>query len=135
VFVRPNNDASIIVVVIDDSADDDVASVVAREDRVPSPRFAGAWGAMESDGDRLITFRLVELAGGIERLWSTGNIDWMLLDAILDVPHLVAVMPEEIAGDATTVEDMLPRLGGSLMVEVQDASPQVAQVLADQQDE
>jgi hypothetical protein len=135
VFVRPNNDPSIIVIVIDDSADDDVASIVAREDRVPSPRFGGAWGATDSDGDQLITFRLVELAGGIERVWYTSQIDWMLLDAILEVPHLVAVMPEEIAGDATTVGDMLPRLGGSLMLEVPDASPQVAQVRAERQDD
>jgi len=46
----------------------------------------------------------------------------------------VAVMPEEIAGDARTGEDLLPRLGGSLMVEVEHPSPQVEGVLAERSD-
>jgi hypothetical protein len=29
---------------------------------------------------------------------------------VLDVPHFVAVMPEEIAADARTAEDAVPRL-------------------------
>jgi len=117
--------------VVDDSDDDEVASLVAREDRVPSPNFGGVWGTGQRDGNWVAAFRLIQLGGGIERRWFTSNIERPLLEAILEVPHLVAVMPTEIAGDATRMEDMLPRLGGSLLVLVEHASPQVAQVLAE----
>lgn len=61
----------------------------------------------------------------------TVNIHRELLEAILDVPHLVAIMPEEIAGEANEAEAVILRLGGALMIEVQHRSAQVAQVLAE----
>ena len=69
-----------------------------------------------------------------ELQFFTDNVHRELLEAILEVPHLVAVLPRELAGDANTYEDMAPRLGGSLMIEVQDRSPQVAKVLAERND-
>ena len=120
------------MLVVDDANDDELAGIVAREDHVPSEHFGGVWGTGQRDGHWLIAFQLIELGAGtdgLQRQWFTSNIHRPLLEAILDVPHLVAVLPAELAGDARTREDMLPRLGGSLMLEVQHASPHVAQVL------
>ena len=91
-------------------------------------------GTGERDGYWLVAFQLVELGGGVERQFFTDNIHRELLEAVLDVPHLVAILPRELAGDADTAEDVAPRLGGSLMVEVQDRSPQVERVLAARDD-
>ncbi len=74
---------------------------------------------------------LIEHGGGIERQWFTDNIHPELLEAILEVPHLVALMPAEIAGDARTGEDLVPRLAGSLFVQVDESPPQVAEILAE----
>ena len=122
---------STIIVVVDDSDDDELASAVAREDRVPSHNFVGAWGSSEDDGESLVVFQLIQLDGGLERQWSIENTHRQLLDAILDVPHYVSIMPAEIAGEATTLEAMVPRLGGSLIVGVEDRSTQIEQLLAD----
>jgi hypothetical protein len=119
------------VLVVDDSSDDELAAVIAVEGIVPSPNFGGVWGGGQKDGDWLVGFRLIQLGGGVERQWFTSNIHRGLLTAVLEVPHLVSVMPSEIAGDATTVEAMLPRLGGSLILQVDHASPQVAEILAE----
>ena len=130
----PDSDAWMIVLVVDDSDDDEIASIVAREDHVPAEHFGGVWGAGQRDGYWLIGFHLIELGGGVERQYFTDNIHRELLDAILDVPHLVAVLPAEFAGDANTGEDLAPRLGAALIVECQDHSPQVAKV-RDQRDD
>jgi hypothetical protein len=126
-----SGEPSIIVLVVDDEADDELVAAVAREDHVPSENFGGLWGTGQKDGNWLVVFGLIQRGGGLERAWYTDNIHRELLDAILDVPHLVCVMPKEIAGDATTLEAMIPRMGGSIMVGVQHRSPQVAQVLAE----
>jgi hypothetical protein len=124
----------IIVLVIDDRDDDELASVIARENLVPSDNFGGLWGSGERDGYWLVAFQLIQLGGGVERKWFTDNIHRPLLEAILDVPHYVSIMPKEIAGDAGTANAIVPRLGGSLMVQVDHRSPQVAEVLAERND-
>jgi hypothetical protein len=130
-LLEPPNDRPIIVLVVEDAEDDEVTAVVAREDHVPSRHFGGLWGTAQRDGSWLIAFRLIELGGGIERTWVTDNLHRELLEAILVVPHLVAIMPHEIAGEAHTAAAVKPRLGGSLMVGVDERSPQVAKVLAE----
>lgn len=130
----PSSDAMIIILVVDDSGDDELAGVIARENIVPSEHFGGVWGTGERDGYWLVAFQLVELGDGVERQFFTDNIHRELLEAVLDVPHLVAILPRELAGDADTAEDVAPRLGGSLIVEVQDRSPQVERVLAARDD-
>jgi hypothetical protein len=54
---------------------------------------------------------------------------------ILDVPHLVALVPQELANEAETLEDVLARLGGAVIFEVADRSPQLAQILAERNDD
>jgi hypothetical protein len=126
---------SIIIVVVDDSADDELTAIFAREDHVPSASFGGVWGNGQADGHWLVAFQLVEIGGGVERQWFTSNIHRPLLEAVLDVPHLVAIVPEEIAGDAMTAEEIAPRFGGALILEVNTASPQVAEILAERDDD
>lgn len=55
-----------------------------------------------------MTFHLIQLGGGVERHWFTDNIHRPLLEAVLDVPHLGAIVPEEIAGDAESPEEIAP---------------------------
>lgn len=128
------NEPSVIVLVVDDGADDEITARVASEGNVPSEHFGGVWGTGQRDGAWLLAFQMIELGGGVERRWFTDNIHRELLEAILEVPHYVAVMPSEIAGDARTLEDALPRLGGALFVQVDHRSPQVEQVLAERGD-
>jgi hypothetical protein len=45
-----------------------------------------------------------------------------LLETAADIPHYVAILPAELAGEATDLEDLAPRLGGELIVEVEDRS-------------
>src|SRR4051794_13131522 len=100
-------DALMIILVVDDSDDDELTAIVARENMVPSDNFGGLWGTGQRDGFWLIGFQLIELGAGdegIQRQFFTDNIHREFLDAILDVPHLVAIMPSEIAGDARTAE-------------------------------
>ena len=130
----PESDAMMIILVVDDAEDDELAAIVARENMVPADHFGGVWGAGERDGYWLVGFHLIELGGGAERRFFTDSIHRELLDAVLDVPHLVAIMPREIAGDAHSAEDVAPRLGGALIVEVQDRSPQVERVRAERDD-
>lgn len=125
----------IIVLVVDDTDDDEIAHAVARERMAPSENFGGVWGASERDGFWVVGFALIELGGGLERQWFTDNIHRELLEAILGVPHTVAVMPREIAGAAKTAEEVVPRLGGSLLIEVEERSPQIEQVLAERHDD
>jgi hypothetical protein len=129
-----DDDSSIVILVVDDKDDDELANVFAREDRVPSSNFGGLWGSGRMDGNWLVAFQLVELGGGLEREWFTNNIHRPLLKAILDVPHLVAIVPEEIAGDARTAEEFAPRFGGALVLEVESRSEPVAQILAERDD-
>lgn len=125
------DEPSIIILVVDDSDDDELTAIIAREDHVPSPNFGGVWGSGEAEGHWLVAFHLIQLGGGVERQWFTDNIHRPLLEAVLDLPHLVAIVPEEIAGEAKTAEELAPRFGGALILEVEDHSPQVAQILAE----
>jgi hypothetical protein len=134
-LLHPEGEASIIVVVVDDNEDDELAALFATEDSVPSDRFGGLWGSGRREGFWLVALHLIEYGGGIERQWFTDNIDRPLLETILDVPHLVALVPQELAGDAETLDDILPRLGGALIFEVSDRSPQVARILAERSDD
>jgi hypothetical protein len=128
------DEPSIIIVVVNDSADDELTAIFAHEDRVPSASFGGVWGSGQAEGHWLIAFHLVELGGGVERQWFTSNIHRPLPEAVLDVPHLVAIASEEIAGNAKTAEEIAPRFGGALILEVDTASPQVAEILAERDD-
>jgi hypothetical protein len=131
-MLLPRNEGpSIIILVVDDSEDDELIAILAREDGVPSPNFGGVWGSGQADGNWLVGFHLIQLDGGVERQWFTDNIHRPLLEAVLDVPHLVAIVPEEIAGEAKTAEEIIPRFGGALILEVEDHSPQVAKILAE----
>ena len=123
-----NGESSILVLVVDD--EDELAAVIARENIVPSPNFGGVWGGGERDGNWLVSFRLLELGGKFERNWLTDNIHRPLLEEILEVPHLVAIIPEEIAGDANSADEIAPRLGGSMILEVDTRSEHVAEILA-----
>lgn len=125
---------SLVILVVDDSEDDELTAAIAREKMVPSSGFGGVWGTGQRDGYWLIGFRLIELGGGLEREWFTSNIHRPLLEAVLEVPHLVAIVPGEIAGSAKTAEAIAPRLEGSMMVEVDSASQAVAEVLAERDD-
>jgi hypothetical protein len=130
----PDDGPMMVILVVDDSDDDDLTAAIAREGMVPADHFSGLWGTGEHDGFYLIAFRLIELGGGIEREFFTDNVHRELLDAILVVPHLVAIMPREIAGDAKDPESIAHRLGGAMIVEVQERSPQVAKVRAERDD-
>lgn len=129
-LLQRTEEPSVIVIVVDDSDDDELTSAIAAEDQVPSPSFRGLWGSGQSDGSWLVAFQLIQLGGALEREWYTTNIHRALVETILDVPHYVSIMPAEIAGAAMTLEAVIPRLGGSLMVEVDHRSPQVAAILA-----
>jgi hypothetical protein len=133
-LIRQPNGSSVIVLVVDDTHDDEVAHAIAREDMAPSVNFGGVWGAGERDGNVVVGFALIQLGGGLERQWYTANIQRELLEAILDVPHTVAIMPREIAGGAKTLQEVAHRFGGSLLVEVEHRSPQVEQALGDRGD-
>ena len=126
---------SIIILVVDDSEDDELTTIIAREEHVPSPNFGGVWGSGQADGHWLVGFHLIQLGGGVERQWFTDNIHRPLLEAVLDVPHLVAIVPEEIAGDAKSPEEIAPRFGGALILEVDSHSPPVAEILAERGDD
>jgi hypothetical protein len=133
-LIRRADEPDVIVLVVDDAEDDELTGVAAREDTVPSPNFDGVWGSGQKDGNWLAAFQLIQLGGGLERQWYTANLERPLLEAIVEVPHYVAIMPAEIAGDASTLADMLPRLGGSFIVSVEHPSLQVAQILAERGD-
>lgn len=122
------DDAAMIILVVDDSYDDDLAHAVASEDQVPAEHFGGLWGT-EPIGRR-VSFEIVGLGGRIERTLVIETVDRELLDAILVVPHLVAIMPSEIAGDANTAAAMAPRLGGAMIVEVEHRSEPVVALRA-----
>jgi hypothetical protein len=126
---------SLLILVVDDSHDNELTAAIAREDIVPSSNFGGVWGTGQMDGNWLIAFRLIELGGGLDREWFTSNIHRSLLEAVVEVPHLVAIVPKEIAGDATTAESIALRLGGSMVVQVDDRSEAVAEVLAERDDD
>lgn len=132
-MVAPES-GTLIVLVVDDQDDDELTAAVARENQVPADGCTGSWDAGERDGCWLLAFRLVDRSGGWEREFVTDNIYRELLDAVLDVPHLVVIMPREIAGDARTAEEIAPRVAGSLLVEVAQRSPRVAQVRAERDD-
>jgi hypothetical protein len=121
----------IIVLVIDDTTDDEFASIVAREDMRPSDNFTGRWGTGELNGNWTIDFHLLEVGGRADRRFFTDNIHRELLDWVLTVPHTVALLPAELAAEARTLEDVVPRLGGALAVGVSQVSQDVARVLAE----
>ena len=133
-LLAPPGQLPIVVLVIDDSADDEVTSAVAEERRVPSDRFGGLWGSGQRNGNWLVAFMLIEHGGGLERQWFTDNIHRELLEAALEVPHLVALLPAEIASDFKTGAELIPRLGSALFVQVDTPSPQVAEILSERDD-
>jgi hypothetical protein len=123
---------SILIRVVDDTDDDELTAAIAGENIVPSSSFGGVWGTGQRDDYWLIAFRLVQLGGGLDREWFTSNIHRPLLEAIVEVPTW---SPEEIAGDAKTPESIALRFGGSMIVQVDDRSDAVAEVLAERDDD
>jgi hypothetical protein len=122
-FVIPEQ-PSVIALVVDDSDDDGLASLFAIEQVVPSPRFGGIWRA--ADGEYpAVSFQLDEHGAGedsVERRFTIEAAEQALLETIVRVPHYVAIVPWEIAGDASGVF-LLPRLAAALFVEVKHRSP------------
>jgi hypothetical protein len=118
-----------IVLVLGDGSDRELSAVLDRTDHAASARFGGEWGTGHDGGHWLVGFRLFELGGGFERLLLTADIQRELLDAILDVPHLVAIVPQPVAGDADTNAVLASCLGGALTVEVRQRSAYVARLL------
>jgi hypothetical protein len=76
--------------------------------------------------------RVFALDGGLERLFITDDVPRDLLAAILDVPHLVAIVPQAlaIACAANTATAIAAGAEGSLLIEVQQRSREVARLLA-----
>jgi hypothetical protein len=133
--MAPRAALPIIVLVVDDRDDDELVSIIARERLVPSAGFGGVWGAGRRGGQPVVALQLSERDGGdMQRRWFTQDIRRELLAMIVVVPHLVAIMPNEVAGDANTAEAVIPRLAGSLVIQVDDRSPQVAEALQDLDD-
>jgi hypothetical protein len=131
----PPGDPTLIILVIDDSEDDPFVREIARPD--PDRRSQGQWGSGVRDDHPGLSFHLQErLAAapatmairspppGFDRQWYTRLVSPELLAAVRRVPHRVALMPAEIAGDATG-DELLSRLGGALIVEVTKSSTQV----------
>ena len=121
----------LIVVVVDDEEDDALAGAIAREGSVPAEHFAATWATSLVDGMRVVDLRLVALDGPMERLFFTDSIDRELIAVILDPDHLVAILPLELAGEASTAKDVVPRLGGSMIVGVEHRAPELTGLLDD----
>jgi hypothetical protein len=119
-----------IILVVDDGDDHELTSVLAEEEHVPSRRFGCEWGTGRCDGRWLVGLRLFKPGGGLERLLFTEDVDRELLEATLDVPHVVAIVPQAIARDAKAATAVLPRLSKCLVVEVDQRSAHVARLLA-----
>jgi hypothetical protein len=64
---------------------------------------------------------LTDVEGALERTWWT-DIDRNLLEVAVTVPHLVAIMPREIAGDLDDDEAAIRRMAGSIVVSVEHVS-------------
>lgn len=129
--MTPRDAPPIIVLVVEDRDDDELVSIIARERLVPSAGFGGVWGAGRRGGQPVVALQLSELGGDMERRWFTQDIRRELLEMIIVTPHLVAIMPHEVAGVANTLEAVIPRLAGSLVIQIDDRSPQVVQALED----
>jgi hypothetical protein len=65
-----------------------------------SDTFGGAWFGARWDGVPVLAFGLVELddAAGAIAAWCVADPPPSLIDAALDVPHVVAVIPSDVAG-------------------------------------
>jgi hypothetical protein len=132
-LIRAAGTPPIIVWVVDDSADDDLAAAIASETAVPSPRFWGVWGTDE-DGAAL-AFRLIDRDTHRERSWWLHAFGPPLLGAVLEIPHIVVVLPREI-GDARKLADatsadvvgLLRSLRGGLFVRVTEKSGHVREL-------
>jgi hypothetical protein len=119
-LVLPEDDMPIVVVVIDDSEDDAMATAFAEENMVPSDRFGGLWTHWTDEA--MASFAMIELGAGdagVHRGWQVQSIDDRFLAAIGTTPHLVVLIPAELAGDARTFEDLAPRLQGGLFIQVE----------------
>jgi len=123
-----STDLPIVVLVVDDGDDHDLAAVLA-QNHVPNNGFRGEWGAGQGNGRWLVGFRLVMPVDCFARLLIT-DVRRELLEAIIDVPHIVAIVAQATAGDASTAAAIALRLGGSLTVEVAHRSAHVARRLA-----
>jgi len=119
-----------IVLVVDDAGDRELVAAVALTDNDPGRRVSGQWGTGQHGCRRLVGFRLFTSGDGFELLLITHDVHRELLEAILDVPHWVALVAQGVAGDATTAAAIAPRLGDGLIVRVEQRSAHVARLLA-----
>jgi hypothetical protein len=126
---RPD-DLPMIIVVVDDGDDRELTAVLGQEEQWPSRRFGCEWGTGRCDGRWLVGLHLFTPGGGFERLLFTDDVDRELLEATLAVPHVVAIMPQAIAGDARAATALAARLSESLVVEVDRPSAHVARLLS-----
>jgi hypothetical protein len=119
----------LILLVVDDGGDDELTAILAH-DRVNGRGFSGEWGTGQRGGRWLVGFRLFEPTAGFQRVLLTDGVDRDLLEAIVDVPHRVALVPQATAGDANA-ETVLPsHLGRALIVDIEQRSVHVAHLLA-----
>jgi hypothetical protein len=80
-----------------------------------SGSLRGEWGTGQRGGSWLVGVRVFGPAAAAERLLFTDDVDRALLEAILDVPHLVVIAPT---------------LGDPIVVEVTARSSHVARLLS-----
>lgn len=85
------------------------------EHRGPRGGARGEWGTGQRNGSWLIGFRLFAPDDDLEQLLLTDDVSESLLEAILDVPHLVVIVP---------------RLGDPVVARVTERSSHVARLLS-----
>jgi len=119
----------VVILVVDSDDDHELSTVLARGNEV-GERYSGEWGSGQSDGGWLVGFRLFRPSSGFERVLTTDAVHRELVEAILDVPHLVAIVPQAMAGETGTPAAIGARLDDSLVIEVEQRSAHVARLLA-----
>jgi hypothetical protein len=107
------SDPPLIILVVNDSMDDELVSVIAHATNAPADDFVGAWAARLYPAIT-VRFTLARLSGGFERQWTLDAVNHEIAKAT-SVQHLVAVLPDEIAGDLSRFTD-LSRLGAAVIV-------------------
>jgi hypothetical protein len=123
-------DLPMIVLVVRDGGDPALAALLASAAGEPSRRFSAEWGTGQRDGRWLLGLRLFNPGDRFERLLITDDVRRELLEAILDVPHHVALVAEPMVGAPGPAGTGDRPLGRSLVVEVRQRSTHVANLLA-----
>jgi hypothetical protein len=119
-----------LVVVLVTPADSELdAAIVASKaaDQVPDDLYGGLWHiGRDSAGREGVSFHLIERGrgdSGLERVWAVYEPPASLVDALSQLPHLVALLPQRHAGPAQQSSlDLRQRLAEALIVDVEDHS-------------